>query len=133
MFTRDKGALNSKIPIMETARCWICSVSFGTDRQYLRHLSTKRHVDMEDMQKGAYAVDLEVPVEMEEQCIQSGIQDPVRIPQADAPASLVLGSSETNIEGMEFTSVQSPVSSPLTLTEDPASLQTDDDSEDDGE
>ena len=119
---------------MEQAlRCWICSVSFDTERQYLRHLTTKQHAAMDDMQKGVYAMDLEVPVEMEVQNIAPRVQDPPCILHTDAPAPLVPGSSEANIDEMEYTSVQSPVSSPLTFSEDPTSLLTDDGSEDDGE
>lgn len=115
-------------------RCWTCAVSFGMERQYLRHLTTKRHADMEDMQKGTYATDLEVPIEMEVD-IEPGVQDPPCI--LHAPALLVPGSKEANVEEMEYTEVQSPVSPPLTFSEfeDPPdpSLLTDDGSEDDGE
>ena len=122
-----------KATMEQALRCWICSVSFDTERQYLRHLTMKQHADMEDMQKGAYAMDLEEPVEMEVQNIEPGVQDPPCILHADAPTPLVPGSSEANVDEMKYTSVQSPVSSPLTFSEDPASLLTDDGSEDDGE
>ena len=87
---------------------------------------------MEDMQKGTYAMDLEVPVEMEVQNIEPGVQDPPCILQFPAP--LVPGSSEANVEEMEYTIVQSPACSSLTFSEveDSASL-LDDGSDDDGE
>lgn len=87
---------------------------------------------MEDMQKGTYATDLEVPSDMEVD-IEPGVQDPACI--LHAPALVVPGSNEANVEEMEYTEVQSPVSPLLTFSEfeDSPSLLTDDGSEDDGE
>lgn len=39
--------------------CWICSLSFATNRQYLRHLTTKKHIDME-MCNHAEAMEVEM-------------------------------------------------------------------------
>ena len=56
-------ALVSKGEMAETARefrCWVCSVSFDVERKYLRHLTTMKHADMEDILNRTEAVELEM-------------------------------------------------------------------------
>ena len=47
----------------ERSYFWICNVSFDTEWQYLQHFSTKRHLDMEEIQNGTATMELEVPIE----------------------------------------------------------------------
>ena len=42
--------------------CWLCNLSFDTERKYLRHLSTKRHQDMEEMHCFVDDIDSTYPV-----------------------------------------------------------------------
>ena len=49
----------------EQIRCWLCSVSSDTQRQYLQHFTTKPYAEMEDIQKRTDAIELEVHVEFE--------------------------------------------------------------------
>ena len=53
----------SKGEMAESARefrCWVCSVSFDVERKYLRHLTTMKHADMEDILNRTEAVELEM-------------------------------------------------------------------------
>ena len=38
----------------------VCSVSFATERQYLRHLTTKKHINMEDICNRPEAMEVEM-------------------------------------------------------------------------
>lgn len=42
--------------------CRVCSVSFVTERQYLRHLTTKKHIDMEDICNRPEAMEADMPI-----------------------------------------------------------------------
>ena len=56
-------ALVSKGAMAESARefrCWVCSVSFDAERKYLRHLTTIKHADMEDILNCTDAMELEM-------------------------------------------------------------------------
>ena len=58
--------LKSKMQQMaasERSYCWICNVSFDMEQQYLRHFSTKCHLDMEEIQNRTATMELEVPIE----------------------------------------------------------------------
>ena len=69
-------------------RCWLCSVPFDTQRQYLQHFMTKPHAEMEDIQKRTDAMEFEVPVEFEIS---------VHVPsQAEATQASLVPAQQTN-------------------------------------
>ena len=56
-------ALVSKGAMAESARefrCWVCSVSFDVEGKYLRHLTTMKHADMEDILNRTDGMELEM-------------------------------------------------------------------------
>ena len=40
-------------------RCWVCSLSFDAERKFLRHLTTPKHAEMEDILYRTEAMELE--------------------------------------------------------------------------
>ena len=40
-------------------RCWVCSLSFDAERKFLRHLTTPKHAEMEDILYHTEAMELE--------------------------------------------------------------------------
>ena len=96
----------------EQFRCWVCSVSFDTQRQYLRHFTTKLHGEVEDIQKRSDAMELEIPVEF-------------KVPPQDE------ATQASSVPDKQ--SVESPVTSVCDPSDDSASLLNEvDDQEDDG-